>query len=585
MAEIMSKSIVTTFGRCNPPTTGHLKLIEKVASVAQGGEYNIYVSHSVNPKKNPLVYEAKVSFMREMFSEYANNITESEARNPLEVLQDLYRQGYTDVKFVAGSDRVDEYTERLTKYNGTEPNSLYNFNSLEIVSAGERDPDAEGVSGMSASKMRQAAAEGLREDFQLGLPEGYNGDKLYTAVRKGMLIEQAKVLSEKLKRAYGVGLSKSTQDKRSAQFDKQAKKRDDDPTAYKPAPGDARAETKPSKHKSILAHAGEEGTDELVKNYKDDTPGQLTEISAAAEKNLRAKAKKSGIPYGILKQVYNRGMAAWKTGHRPGAGQQQWAHARVNSFTRKAKGTWGGADKDLAAKARKAKKKAKKNEAVDLLGRISVIMESRQEKTPTLTEYINSIIEYMLDQGMNIKPLPSIKVRYDEDNATDFFGKTAHYDPNNREVVLYATDRHPKDICRSFAHEMIHHIQNLEDRLGNYTSTDTTEDSNLQEIEKEAYTLGNITFRNWEDNYKNHTMKNKAVSVTEGVKKKSESWEDGYKRRVVKTTDADHKKDGYNWRIKGKERNEVTIKLYKTKPSFAEFKKQMRRVAGHEFGG
>lgn len=437
----MSKSIVTAFGRCNPPTAGHLKLIEKVASVAQCKEYRIYVSHTSNPKKNPLTYGDKLSFMREMFSEYADNITESEVRNPLELLKELYSQGYTDVKFVAGSDRVDEYIERLTKYNGTQPNSLYNFNSLEIVSAGERDPDAEGVSGMSASKMREAASNGLREDFQRGLPEGYDGDELYKAVRKGMLIERAQVICEELKKEYGKGLSKSTKSKRSAQFNKQAKMRDDDPAAYKPAPGDARAKTKPSKHKSILDHAGEEGTDELVKNYKGDTPGQLTEISKAAEKNLKKKAEKSGIPYGILKQVYNRGMAAWKTGHRPGASQQQWAHARVNSFTRKAKGTWGGADKDLAAKARKAKK----NEAVDLIGRINVVME--------------------------------------------------------------------------------------------------------------------------------------------GVKKKSESWEDGYKRRVVKTTDADHKKDGYNWRIKGKERNEVTIKLYKNKPSFNEFKKQMRRVAGHEFGG
>ena len=119
----------------------------------------------------------------------------------------------------------------------------------------------------------------------------------------------------------------------------------------------------------------------MVRNYKKETPGQLNEISAAAEKNLKKKAEKSGIPYGILKQVYNRGMAAWKTGHRPGAGQQQWAHARVNSFTRKAKGTWGGADKDLAAKARKAKKKKKKNEAVELAARINVVMEGVKKKS------------------------------------------------------------------------------------------------------------------------------------------------------------------------------------------------------------
>jgi hypothetical protein len=109
----------------------------------------------------------------------------------------------------------------------------------------------------------------------------------------------------------------------------------------------------------------------------------------------------------------------------------------------------------------------------------------------------------MLDQDMNIQPLPEVKVRYDEENAKDFFGKTAHYDPNNKEIVLYVSGRHPKDICRSFTHEMVHHIQNIENRLGNIQTSDTTADDALLELEKEAYLVGNITFRNWEDSYKN----------------------------------------------------------------------------------
>ena len=108
----------------------------------------------------------------------------------------------------------------------------------------------------------------------------------------------------------------------------------------------------------------------------------------------------------------------------------------------------------------------------------------------------------MLDQDMNIQPLPEVKVRYDEENAKDFFGKTAHYDPNNKEIVLYVSGRHPKDICRSFTHEMVHHIQNIENRLGNVQTSDTTADNDLLELEKEAYLVGNITFRNWEDSYK-----------------------------------------------------------------------------------
>lgn len=118
--------------------------------------------------------------------------------------------------------------------------------------------------------------------------------------------------------------------------------------------------------------------------------------------------------------------------------------------------------------------------------------------------YIASILEHMLDKGMNITPLPEIKVRYDEDQASDFFGKTAYYDPNNKEVVLFVMDRHPKDVCRSFAHEMIHHMQNIEGRLGNIQTTNTNEDDHLQKIEDEAYLEGNRVFRNWEDGIKNN---------------------------------------------------------------------------------
>ena len=120
------------------------------------------------------------------------------------------------------------------------------------------------------------------------------------------------------------------------------------------------------------------------------------------------------------------------------------------------------------------------------------------------TPYIASILEYMIDQGMNITPLPDIKVREDEQEASNFFGKTAYYNPHDKEVVLFTLGRHPKDVCRSFTHEMIHHIQNLEGRLGGIGTSNTNEDDYLQEIEKEAYLKGNITFRNWEDGLKNN---------------------------------------------------------------------------------
>ena len=115
-------------------------------------------------------------------------------------------------------------------------------------------------------------------------------------------------------------------------------------------------------------------------------------------------------------------------------------------------------------------------------------------------KHIKSLTEYMLDKGMDIRPLPKVKfVDNDNENASDFFGKTAYYDPNQRVIALYTMDRHPKDIMRSFAHEMIHHIQNLEGRLGNITTTNTQEDDNLNDIEAEANLKGTMTFRNWID--------------------------------------------------------------------------------------
>jgi hypothetical protein len=115
-----------------------------------------------------------------------------------------------------------------------------------------------------------------------------------------------------------------------------------------------------------------------------------------------------------------------------------------------------------------------------------------------------SLSQYMIDNGMNIKPLPKIKViKDDEQNASDLLGKTAYYNPAEKSITLYTMDRHPKDILRSFAHEMVHHEQNLNGKLGSINTTNTNEDGDLLEIEKEAYEKGNIMLRNWEDKIKN----------------------------------------------------------------------------------
>ena len=120
------------------------------------------------------------------------------------------------------------------------------------------------------------------------------------------------------------------------------------------------------------------------------------------------------------------------------------------------------------------------------------------------TPFMASLIDYMIDQGLNIVPLPNIILRKDEKEANDFFCKTAHYNGDKKEIVLYVLGRHPKDVMRSFSHEMIHHMQNLDGTLKPVGTTDTNQSNYLQEIEKEAYLKGNMMFRTWEDGIKNN---------------------------------------------------------------------------------
>ena len=134
-----------------------------------------------------------------------------------------------------------------------------------------------------------------------------------------------------------------------------------------------------------------------------------------------------------------------------------------------------------------------------------VVVEQAEETSTDFDykPYMASLLEYMLEQRMTITPLPEIKIKRDPAEAGNFFGRTAYYDPNVKEVVLYVEGRHPKDVMRSFTHEMVHHIQNLEGRLGTIETSNTNESDDLLELEKEAYLTGNITFRNWEDKIKN----------------------------------------------------------------------------------
>ena len=181
-----AKSIAFTFGRFNPPTVGHEKLIKKVKSIS-ANDHRIYLSRSEDPKKNPLSPSQKLTYMKKMFPMYARNIEINKTNMILDIASDLHNKGYDEITMVVGSDRVREFENILNKYNDVKSrHGYYNFDKINIVSAGDRDPDADDVSGMSASKMRAAAAKGDLESFKKGLPSGVNALEIMKDVRKGM---------------------------------------------------------------------------------------------------------------------------------------------------------------------------------------------------------------------------------------------------------------------------------------------------------------------------------------------------------------------------------------------------------------
>ena len=648
--EATNYTVVITFGRMNPVTVGHEKLINKVISTARTKRATpfVYLSHTTDSKKNPLPYDQKLMFAQAAFG--SRLVVKSKAKTIIDIAKELQRKFKTLI-LVVGSDRVKEFDTLLNKYNGKE----FNFDNIEVISAGERDPDAEGVTGMSASKMRAAAEDGDLDTFKKGLPRKLQrqAKSVYGAVRAGMgisegieeieqdylsealtrqqrlkrkmtmrrmkskimmgrrralkkratnavllnrsrrlvyrmlkkrfskgryadmpysarqrvddrvkkisknridtlmrrflpkvkavqkarlskkikkpnststpkpksiqkvkavesydsiwesfiaervkdgkvvpnspmgkqkltgrevtqyyrdnpaakraakdnnvklAIELALDLSgnmnyaikeiEKLKRnlskhpevqkalrsanesfdgeAYGEytlearmqaqdkdvkdlkgtqpskyykGVKKDTKDDRDAHFKSKAKMDDDNPKAYTPAPGDKDPKTgelkktKPSNHTSnfkkmfgedkalkrphmLIARNGKPVVDKRFKQFRNGPQeleaqrirkiAALMQVAEDVEfifesnpkKALKSKAEKTGISYGILKKVFDRGVAAWRTGHRPGTTPTQWGLARVNSFATKSKGTWGKADKDLADKVRDSK--------------------------------------------------------------------------------------------------------------------------------------------------------------------------------------------------------------------------------------
>ena len=169
---------VMAFGRMNPPTIGHAKLVDAIKS--QPGDPFIFLSQSQKPKTDPLAFQDKLRYAKFFFPNVT--IGNPEVKTIIQALQKLESLGYKQLIYVAGSDRVQAFEEILNKYNGKD----FTFKSIKVVSAGERDPDADGAEGMSASKMRQAAADNDLDSFKQGVPEPKLADEMFNAVRQGM---------------------------------------------------------------------------------------------------------------------------------------------------------------------------------------------------------------------------------------------------------------------------------------------------------------------------------------------------------------------------------------------------------------
>ena len=638
-AKSTSKSVVMAFGRMNPPTVGHKKLVDKVKELADkyNAHYEVIVSHSQDAKKNPLTQEQKIKHAKRYFP--GTNIIGSSKEHPnfIAHAKRLSDAEYEHLIMVAGQDRVKEFHDTLNKYNEKE----FHFKKISVVSAGARDPDAEGVEGMSASKMRAYAASNNFNEFRKGVPEhvsDHHAKELFHDVRKGMnlheeleeacwdgykqvglkkkgkrmvpncvkeeplnaktmtpeqiakkhnvgleailrqlemginvekehtsnektareialdhlgenpnyysklkkyveshvkigtLIENdlgeiGKVLSlredkvvynvlktgmmksaeygnfelveaighiatnapdyffggvadapkDKQEEAghskrvaqdkemahkekttpskYYAGLDKGTKEKRYAHFKKQSEKGDRDPSAYEPAPGDKEAKTKPSKHTlKYIKMYGEEQHNHVGRHSLKDVDGEKTStqqhygeheairrrinklidmkknaatdnekerieksieseriklrgvsnpvMNEEAEKGLAAKAKKSGISIETLRKVYNRGMAAWRGGHRPGTTPQQWGMARVNSYITKGKGTYYGADADLSGKGKKKEKN--ENISTDYVGTgMNVPYYGSYDKVGVHNESVDEAFESYMSENVH----------------------------------------------------------------------------------------------------------------------------------------------------------------------------------------
>ena len=186
------KHVAFAYGRMNPPTVGHAQLMKTLASASEGGDWYLFLSHTQDGKKNPLNWSEKVYFLQAIYPQYKDHIVMEEGvRTIMDVLQQLYNTGYTDITMVAGQDRLLEFKVLIEKYNGVEtPKTYYKFDTIKFVSSGARDPDSDGIAGASASAARKAVLDDDYAQFQKITGSGKYSKQLWLKLKNAMSLKE-----------------------------------------------------------------------------------------------------------------------------------------------------------------------------------------------------------------------------------------------------------------------------------------------------------------------------------------------------------------------------------------------------------
>lgn len=307
------REVFFTFGRMNPPTLGHGKLMDVLASKSSKSDYKVYVSQTQDKKKNPLSYTDKIKHIRKMFPKHARSIVvDKKVKTAIDVLVALYDQGYKKVTMVVGEDRVVSFDTLLNKYNGEKArHGFYNFQSINVISAGQRDPDADGVEGMSASKQRDVASDNDFVSFSQGVSKSMsNADtrKLFNDVRAGMGLKEVKEFKNHLSLpTVSETREKFVQGKLFEVGDVVVVKETGDITEVTHLGANyVITETNGVKTRRWLdsvekleglqideeGGAGDEGTDKLDNTYRKDTPGQAKSVRSFKQFDPKQSIKK-----------------------------------------------------------------------------------------------------------------------------------------------------------------------------------------------------------------------------------------------------------------------------------------------------